>query len=149
MQENETPATSSDAQSEGDFSVHSLSQLSLATTTATTLTDLTRDTAATDTAALHMKPLPDSGHRYHLRPPSVASSPVRPPRPVSIDLSAAAQQLPADNEGGRERNRSSTSFLGASTTLVDEKHVNYVLMYDMLTGIRISVSRHFDSTVSI
>jgi hypothetical protein len=112
-----------------DFSVGQVSQLSIATTaynTTTTITDADSTVAATNvTGDLDMQALPKRGgiSRYS------AIEPITADIDVTTDISKSAS--------GRDRNTSNTTLGG--TTIIDEQHANYVLMYDMLTGIRISV----------
>jgi len=107
-----------------DFSVGQVSQLSIATTANNTTTTITEVETATANATgdLDMQALPKrSGiSRYSAI------------EPITAEIDTAT-----DVASGRDRNASNTTLGG--TTIIDEQHANYVLMYDMLTGIRISV----------
>jgi hypothetical protein len=78
------------------------------------------------------------------------SSSLAPHSDNSLDSSAPFDSgMENDSEGEKEEQsgldgRKSDSALSKSTfpgMKIDERHSNYILMYDMLTGIRISVSR--------
>lgn len=103
------------------FSVDSAaSHLSIATTANQTVNSV----AATVGAEMAMLPLPTSivdthNQRGHRR-------------------SALEPLGLTDNGDARSRTTSNTTFT-TGTTIINEEHANYVLMYDMLTGIRISV----------
>lgn len=105
------------------FSVSSASQLSIDTTAYNT----TGSVAATVTGDLDMDTLPLPGNQATKNRHSAIE-----PLTMSSVHGLGAISLP------RDRNTSNSTFTGA-TTVIDEQHANYVLMYDMLTGIRISV----------
>lgn len=114
------------------FSVDSsASQLSIATTANQTVAS--NSVAATVTGEVEMQPLPANvphrtGHRRSALEPFLG---------VTVSDGDGNPVKPGV-EPDRSRTTSNTTF-STGTTIIDEQHANYVLMYDMLTGIRISV----------
>ena len=110
------------------FSVDSsASQLSIATTA--NHTTASNSVAATISGGVEMRPVPDSPNRN---------------RRSALGLGTVGLGYTNGGTGGtngesdRPRTTSNSTFT-TGTTIIDEQHANYVLMYDMLTGIRISV----------
>lgn len=106
------------------FSVGEVSELSIVTTTNNTMNE--GSIAMTLPGDLDMQPLP------------VPVDATGENRRSALEPLAAADPSPSSS---RKRNGSNISFTG--TTVIDEQHSNYVLMYDMLTGIRITVPQSF------
>lgn len=118
------------------FSVDSsISQLSIATTANQTV--LSASAAATIAGGeVEMQPLPGSSNVQSSRPSQHNRTANRRSalEPYTTDVPASDSV-----DGGERLRNTSNSTFTSGTTIIDEQHANYVLMYDMLTGIRISV----------